>query len=196
MELDSMEFTRKTGLEEIINQGKKRSLLDFWQWAYSDLLGNTERGYLAEYLVALACNIDYKNRISWDAYDLELENGIKIEVKSSGYVQTWKQKDYTKPIFRIPKTFAWDYKENVYDTEKKRQADIYVFALLAHKDKSTINPLDTSQWEFYVINSKVIDTNVGDLKQITLGNLIKLNAIKSNFDKLLEDIKIAKSNIK
>lgn len=195
MELDSIEFTRKTGFEEIINQGKKRNLLDFWQWAYSDLLGNTERGYLAEYLVALACNIDYKNRISWDAYDLELENGIKIEVKSSGYVQTWKQKDYSKPIYRIPKTLAWDYKENIYDTEKKRQADIYVFALLAHKDKSTINPLDTSQWEFYVINSKVIDTNVGDLKQITLKNIIKLNAIKSNFDKLLEDIKIAKSNI-
>ncbi len=195
MELDSIKFTKKTGFEEIISNSKRRSLLDFWQWAYSDILGNTERGNLAEYLVALACNIDYKNRISWDAYDLELENGIKIEVKSSSYLQTWKQKDYSKPIFRVPKTLAWNYEENIYDKEKKRQADIYVFALLAHKDKDTVNPLDTSQWEFYVISSEVIDTNIGDSKQIALGKIIRLGAIKSNFDELMLNIIKAKSDM-
>ena len=28
------------------------SILDYWGWAFSDLVGNTERGVLAEYLVA------------------------------------------------------------------------------------------------------------------------------------------------
>ena len=104
MTLEAIEFTRKTGLEEIVSQSKKRNLIDFWQWAYSDIIGNTERGNLAEYLVALACGVDNKTRISWDAYDLELENGTKVEVKSSAYLQSWKQKDYSKPIFNIPKT--------------------------------------------------------------------------------------------
>jgi hypothetical protein len=119
---------------------------------------------------------------------LELENGTKIEVKSSAYLQSWKQKDYSKPIFNIPKTFAWDYKENIYDKERKRQADVYVFALLAHKDQETINPLNTNQWEFYVISARTIDNNVGESKQITLEKIIKLKAIKCRFDDILESI--------
>ncbi len=30
------------------------TIKDFWQWAYSDLVGNTDRGTLAEYIVAKA----------------------------------------------------------------------------------------------------------------------------------------------
>ena len=31
-----------------------KTMLDYWQWAFSDLVGNTDRGVLAEYLVAMA----------------------------------------------------------------------------------------------------------------------------------------------
>lgn len=58
--------------------------------------------------------------------------------------------DFSKPIFSIRQTIAWDSIENVYSTEKKRHTDVYVFALLAHKVKETLYPLDTRQWEFYV----------------------------------------------
>ncbi len=88
MELPAIKPTIKTGKEQIISQTKKAKLSDFWQWAYSDVLGNTKRGILAEYLVALACGIENQERISWDVYDLKLENGIKIEVKSSAYIQS------------------------------------------------------------------------------------------------------------
>ena len=71
MELKAIEQTRKSGMEEIVGVNKTRSLLNFWQWAYSDLVGNTERGAVAEYLVALACDIEDRLRIGWDAYDLE-----------------------------------------------------------------------------------------------------------------------------
>ena len=30
------------------------SVVDFWRWAYSELIGNAERGNLAEYIVACA----------------------------------------------------------------------------------------------------------------------------------------------
>ncbi|TSA36862.1 MAG: hypothetical protein D4R64_06460 [Porphyromonadaceae bacterium] len=194
MESGPIPFQKKTGHEEIFGDHRNHHLIDFWQWAYSDLIGNTERGSVAEYLVALACNVDSKPRISWDAFDLQLENGIKIEVKSSGYLQTWKQKDYSKPIFRIPKTYAWDYNENIYERNKKRQADVYVFALHAHKDHGTINPLDTRQWEFYILSSRILDVKVGEAKQISLEKLLKIGAIMSNFDDLLRNIESALSN--
>lgn len=188
MKLEAINFQRKTGLEPILGDNNNRTLLNFWQWAYSDLVGNTERGAVAEYLVALACGIEDKVRISWRTYDLELSNGIKIEVKSSAYIQTWEQKDYSKPIFNIQKTKAWDYIGNVYSNEQKRHADIYVFALLAHKNQETINPLDTSQWEFYLLSTKVLDTQMKDAKQISLDRIIQLGGIKCAFEELLDKI--------
>ena len=191
MELKAIEQTRKSGMEEIVGVNKTRSLLNFWQWAYSDLVGNTERGAVAEYLVALACDIEDRLRIGWDAYDLELKNEIKIEVKSSAYLQSWKQVNYSKPIFSIRQTIAWDYVENVYGTEKKRHADVYVFALLAHKDKDTLNPLDVGQWEFYVVAARVIELELMGAKQVSLPRLEKLGAVKCSFEELLENIKLA-----
>ena len=188
MALPVIKPTHKTGEEPILSQTKKTKLLDFWQWAYSDILGNTERGILAEYFVALACGIENQERISWDAYDLKLENGIKVEVKSSAYIQTWEQKDYSKPIFGIQKTIAWDSETNVYDKEKKRQADIYVFCLLAHKDQDTINPLDTSQWEFFVLPTSILNKELEDMKTVTLSRLIEIGAAITSFEDLLRVI--------
>ena len=51
---------------------------DFYEWAYSDLLVNNQRGHLAEFIVAKALNIDSQKRLEWDPYDLKY-NDIKIE---------------------------------------------------------------------------------------------------------------------
>ena len=47
---------QKTGQECIVDeQGRTvSSVQKYWQWTYSSLLNNTERGHFAEYLVALA----------------------------------------------------------------------------------------------------------------------------------------------
>jgi len=59
----AIESKRLTGTEPIVNGDRKISdLLSFWQWAYSDLIGNTERGALAEYIVACALGINKKHR--------------------------------------------------------------------------------------------------------------------------------------
>ena len=43
--------------EKFVNAGDghlgQKCILDYWVWAYSDLVGNTEGGVLAEYLVAV-----------------------------------------------------------------------------------------------------------------------------------------------
>ena len=55
-------------------------LTDFLRWAYSNLMGNTERGILAEYIVACALGIQNNERILWDKYDLLMNTGNK-EIK-------------------------------------------------------------------------------------------------------------------
>ena len=73
--------------------GKNQTVLSFWQWSASNLLDNTQRGILAEYLVALAVGAHNRPRPSiWRSYDVETPDGFTIEVKSSAYIQNWRQK--------------------------------------------------------------------------------------------------------
>ncbi|MBO5476777.1 MAG: hypothetical protein J6A15_03365 [Clostridia bacterium] len=176
--LPSIKFERKNGKENFENINKQITLLDFWTWAYSDLMDNTQRGKLAEYIVAIA--IDKENTIndSFSKYDLTTETGIKIEVKASAYLQSWKQKNYSNIVFNIPETYGWNSEDNVYESEKKRQSDIYVFCLLNHKDKQTVNPLDIKQWEFYILKTSIINEKCCKSKTISLSKLEKLGAIK------------------
>jgi len=177
---------RKTGNETFIGLDKEEtlSLNGFWQWSASDLISNATRGVLAEYLVAVALELDQGVRSEWDAYDLETEDGVKIEVKSSAYIQSWYQCKLSQIIFSIRPTFAWDFKTNLQAKEKKRQADIYVFCLLHHKDQNTINPMDMSQWIFYVISTKQLESACFERKSITLKKLKSLAPKECTFSNL------------
>ena len=66
-------------------------MLGFSQWAYSDVSSNASRGILAEYIVASALGIAAATRREWDAYDLETQDGVKLEIKSASYLQSWAQ---------------------------------------------------------------------------------------------------------
>jgi len=176
------------------NGQKIASLVDFWSWAYSDLMGNTERGILAEYLVACSLGIQKEARISWDKYDL-LFDGIKIEVKTSGYLQTWEQEKLSQISFGIPKTKGWNAITNQMDTVEKRQADIYAFCVHKHTDQSTVNPLDVLQWDFYILPTQVLDEKAGKQKSISLHTLIKYGAKKCEYDTLRSAIKMLWHNV-
>lgn len=184
---------RKSGGETFHYNFKKLdfSLEEFWQWAYSDIIGNTLRGILAEYIVAKALGLTEKVRIEWDAFDLLTEKGLKIEIKSSSYIQSWYQKKYSEITFSIRKTKYWDENTNVQAQESKRQADIYVFCLLKHKVQETLNPLDLNQWDFYILPTSVIDKEMRDSKQITLKKLMSLAPVKSNFGNLKKNIELS-----
>lgn len=188
--LPPIKVFRKTGDESFIGLGGGGTLTlsGFWQWSVSDLVSNATRGILAEYLVAYALGLDRGARNEWDAFDFETETGLKIEVKSAAYIQSWFQRELSQITFNIPKTLAWDYKTNRQAKEKKRQADLYVFCLLHHKDKDTINPMDMAQWTFYVISTKRLEKIRPERKSITLGKLIKLNPIECSFNDLKETI--------
>ena len=144
------------------------TILEYWQWAYSGIVGNTDRGNLAEFLVAKALDINIDVRNDWEDFDLTTKDGIKIEVKSSALVQSWKQTRFYTPRFSIKKTLpTWDYSSVI----KQRYSDIYVFCFLAHADKETVNPMDVRQWEFYALRTDVIDRDLGDAQSISLRDL-------------------------
>jgi hypothetical protein len=82
---------------------------------------------------------------------------------------------------------------NCFDNVKKRQADVYVFCLLRHKDKKTINPLDLSQWTFYVVFTQKIEKVFPNIRSLTLSRLKKLNLIVCNFNGIQESVENATS---
>jgi len=89
------------------------TLGDYWSWAYSDILTNTNRSIFAEYLVGAALGVLDTPRIEWDRCDLHYRS-MEIEVKSSAYVQSWYQEQPSKIQFDIAKKRRWDYRTNEY----------------------------------------------------------------------------------
>ncbi len=136
--------------EEVFNQ-VGATVSDFWRWAVNDLRMNIVRGTLAEFLVARALGVDTSlPRRELENYDLVLADGTKIEVKSSGYWQSWKQKGPTVPKFAGLITRKLDDETNVYTVEREVWADVYVFALQRCEAPDDYDVLDVDQWRFWV----------------------------------------------
>lgn len=173
--------TPKTGSEPILCDGKKIACVqDYWRWAHSDLNSNAERGKFAEFLVSCALNSAGETSGEWGAFDIlwEAEN-VKVEVKTSAYLQIWGQKALSKPIFSTRPSRAWNPVDNTYEGESRRQADVYVFALenCTVQEMVNPNPLDLSQWEFYVLPTSKLNER-GTQRTISLPQLAKLGARK------------------
>lgn len=169
--------TRKTGMETFRsrNADVDFDVLSFWQWSVSDLLSNATRGRLAEYIIARAVGLGADDvRNEWAPYDLETTAGIKIEVKSAAYLQSWDQTRLSLISFEVPKTRGWNPDTGTMETEAKRQADIYVFALLDHVDKQTVDPLNLDQWRFYLLPTEILNERARSQHSITLRSLENL----------------------
>ena len=176
--IPKLDIKKKTGREPFCSGGVPRDfdLLDCWRWTTSDLVSNATRGILAEYIVARAVGVPTTGvRDEWAAYDLETPDGIKLEVKSAAYIQSWWQRAFSPISFKIKKTRSWN-EETGYSGEPTRKADLYVFALLAHKDHHTIDPLDLDQWTFYVLPTAQLEERKGSQSSISLSALTELTS--------------------
>lgn len=162
----------------------------FWEWAYADLITNTTRGILAEYIVSTALGIRDTKRVEWDQYDLEIGD-VKVEVKSAAYVQTWKQTRPSDITFGIRPTKGWDSRTTDTAPVAQRSADVYVFCLLHSEDRELIDPLDVGQWTFYVLPTNVLDQKVLWQKTIRLGPLKALRPHECTYDDLKDAIHAA-----
>lgn len=182
---------RLTGSEPIVGTRGLR-VQDFWRWAYSDVLVNTNRSILAEFLVGTALGVVDGVRKEWDAYDLKYRDH-PIEVKASAYVQSWAQQRPSAIKFDIAKKFPWFAVTNTYGKELIRTSTLYVFCLLTESDRASANPLDTLQWEFYVVPTQMIDEQFGDAKSLSLRSVQALATastyafLKSDVDRAIID---------
>lgn len=190
MELPGIKVIRKTGNEkfEFNNNKLDFELSEFWSWSQSDLIENRTRGILAEFIVKKALEIEDNNRVEWDDYDLITKKGVKIEIKSGAYIQTWEQKKYSNISFSISKTAG--SKENPkFNGTHQRWSDFYIFCLLDCKNQKNINSIKLEQWTFFVLKTEVLNEKVGSQKSIGINSLMKLNPIKAKYNELKKIIK-------
>ena len=186
----ALQTSRKSGDEHFSLFGEKFELRlsAFWQWSASDLVSNAMRGVLAEFLVASALGLADGVRNQWDAFDLLLSDGTRLEVKSAAYLQSWAHAKLSNIVFTIRPTLARSSETNDLSSELRRQADIYVFCLLDHRDKTTLDPLRLEQWKFYLLRSTILDERFLTQKTISLASLLKLQPLDATFENLADRV--------
>ncbi len=187
--LDKISIGQKTGAERLTfnNIDTGFNLIDFWKWSVSDLVSNATRGRFAEFIVASALNVDLTSvRDEWSNYDLITPEGIKVEVKSAAFIQSWKQREYSRISFSIKAARSWDPESLNRSGTPERPSDVYVFCLLNNKDQETLNPLNLDQWKFYVVSTIAINNQQSN-NSITLAALEKLSK-SINYDQLQKEI--------
>ena len=61
---------------------------------------------------------------------------------------------------------------------------MYVFCVLAHLNDQTINPLELTQWEFYILPTSTLDSSLGDQKTVSLSRLKEIGAVALGYDQI------------
>lgn len=150
------------------------SISDCLHYAFGDLLSNTTRGAVAEFIVAKALdlNTDFPRR-DWESYDL-IYNGKRIEVKASSYLQSWNIDNdrISKISFSIRRAGEYNAESGKY-SEKQHNSDIYIFCVLTESDWVKLDVSDLSQWRFYAVPTRLIDSVCGNQSSISLSSLLK-----------------------
>ena len=168
---------------EPVGASDHATVYGFWSWSTSDLIDNTTRGTLAEFYVALALDPSDPFRFKtkpWSSWDIETENGTKIEVKTSALRQSWHGESHgpSIPQWDIAPISVYDWETDTYSKNKFRPTDLYVFCLHAHEDVGILDATNLSQWRFYVLPTHVLDTERPTGKTIRASSLKQLDAVE------------------
>lgn len=90
--------------------------------------------------------------------------GSTITLAQTARVLTVEYAFFTRGDMQPPVKFT-------LSSTRCRTAHVYVFALHGHKERLTADPLDLSQWEFYVAPTALLNERCGDQKGIRLASL-------------------------
>jgi hypothetical protein len=140
------------------------TMLDFWQRAYSDLRDNTERGTFAEWLVWRLLGLeDGWPQPTWKNCDI-MAGPVRIEVKTSGYIQAFHAEDHKYPdkpalikFSALKNRLILDEEETQFADAPSFNCDLYVFTAQLHRDAATWDARDLAQWEFYCFKKAVLE---------------------------------------
>ena len=193
MQSQSIFAQQRTGNENFTFHGDLTGyrLHDFWAWNASNLLNNTLRGALCEFIVSSALGVDlsgcYEDWLPFDIafpYQWQCEgltrDIIRIEVKSSAYLQAWPQRKPSAISFRIQPTKAWDPVAG-FVGEMMRQSDVYVFGLYTETVRNKADPLILDGWDFYILPTQKLNEACGTQKSLSLSMLQSLVPDKTKY---------------
>ncbi|MEU3553472.1 hypothetical protein [Streptomyces fragilis] len=164
-----------------------RTVVDFWRFAMPDLRMNNTRGLFAEFLVHQAVGSGAP-RVEWASHDVETDDGLRIEVKAGAYLQAWEQRAPSQIRFSGLRARAWS-PDGGYAEAKSCNADVYVFAVQTAREHAAYDPLDTAQWDFYVLPRSVVASL--DADSVSLGTVREAAGAPVSFASLHERIRSA-----
>lgn len=78
--LPSLKCSLKSGQENLTYFGKNTNfrLIDFWRWSMSNILSNSTRGKLAEFIAGTAVGTDFASpRDEWECFDIKKQKKKK-----------------------------------------------------------------------------------------------------------------------
>ena len=156
-----------------ILNGQSRKVLDFWSWAYSDLMQNITRGYVAQYIVAWALGVDKKPNYPWESFDLRSPkpHNKRIEVKSTSFLQSWiPPRKEPKPLFVLSPRLPYSYSDG-YGKKPEWNADIYVLSYLHCRDVDKVDVMNLDQWKFWVLTKADLTRMLNGGKSLTVRKL-------------------------
>jgi hypothetical protein len=150
------------------------TLVDFWRWAFSDLVSNDIRGVFAEFIVGHALGALDDVRTSWDAWDL-MYGDTRVEVKATGDVQAWAPTGrLPTPSWSIGRRLGWNSRTNMSASVPVRSAHLYVLCHWRGRDPSPLKPAFLEPWDFYVVPTRVLDDQYSDHKTLPMSQLKRL----------------------
>jgi hypothetical protein len=172
------------GREKILGL-EETTITDFWQWAYSDMLSKRNQAAFAEFLVAHSLEMSKIARTEWSEVSIRYKR-LKISVSSSGYHQNWR-KSAARISFDIAPRKGLGAQDVRDYTFTHRLADLYVFCFFCEEDLKKANVIDVSQWEFYIIPTKILNEQYENRRTIGIKTLRKL-ADALSFEQLKEKV--------
>jgi len=165
---------------------EKPTVGQFWTWAFSDLRSNATRGILAEFLVAWALGCRGGLRSPWDDFDVLAPGGVRVEVKASGYLQSWTQKRPSRISFGRLTGRTWNSQTGAFGEVRELRADIYVFAVHTCQDADRYDALDLDAWRFFVLPRRRVE--LASARSISLATVKSLGADEVTFEQLRSSV--------
>ena len=158
------------------------------------LINNVYRGDYVEEMILSALGEQWKPIGGWGGWDLERDDGIRLEVKQSAALQSWHAAASAgKPS---PSSFDIAPRGGYYTDSTDagrwitvevpvRSADIYVFAWHPEKAPDIADHRRAEQWEFYVVRESELPPKPQDHKTQKIGpSKVKELAAAVTYEKL------------
>lgn len=126
--------------------------------------------------------------MEWDAYDVFTRDGVRVEVKSSAYLQAWTQSRLASIRFGGLNGRTWDAVTG-YSPAASYNADVYVFAVVTARDHESYDPLDLTQWSFWVLPRSTLEAT--GQRSLSLARVEAMAGSQVLYGELAEAVRVA-----